>query len=58
MTNSSVLEAARMVAVADIAKEDFQAEVDKVKAQLREHVPFWHRVFPWVITIKRRRDFK
>jgi len=37
-----------------IAVEDFAACVAAEKVRLREHRPFWHRLFPFVITIRRR----
>lgn len=53
-----LLEAARRAAVCEMASEDFLSEVERIKRQLREHVPFWHKVFPWKIniSIKRRRQ--
>lgn len=44
----------RAEAEAQIEKEDFRERVRKEKIRIREHVPFWQRVFPWTITIERR----
>lgn len=38
----------------EIAEEKFRQAVDAEKERLRQHRPFWNRVFPWVIVIKRR----
>ena len=37
----------------EIAKEDFRIAVDNYKIKLRE-AKWWHRVFPYVILIRRR----
>jgi hypothetical protein len=42
-------------ALREIHDEDFRARVDAEKARRRNHVPWWHKVFPWKITIDRRR---
>jgi hypothetical protein len=42
------------LATDQIKQEDLDREVEEIKARLREHKPFWHTLFPWVITIKRR----
>ena len=39
----------------EIEEEDFVAAVDYEKERIRKHVPFWHRIFPWTITIERRK---
>lgn len=38
----------------EIAEEKFRQAVDAEKERLRQYRPLWNRVFPWVITIKRR----
>jgi len=44
----------RAEALRQIAAEDFNARVAAEKVRIREHRPFWHRIFPFVITIRRR----
>ncbi len=39
----------------EIQEEDFDAAVVAKKKQIRTHVPLWHRIFPWTITIERRK---
>lgn len=39
----------------EIQEEDFDAAVAAEKTRIRKHVPFWHRIFPFTITIKRRK---
>ena len=41
-------------ALKELEEEQFHEAVEKEKARIRQRVPLWHRVFPWVITIKRR----
>jgi len=41
------LEKVEAHARAEIKKEDFNRLVQEKKVQLRLHVPFWHRVFPF-----------
>lgn len=43
------------LAQAEIAEEDFDAAVVAEKKRIRTHVPVWHRIFPFVISIKRRK---
>lgn len=41
----------------EFAQEQFRDAVDAEKARLREQArrrPWWQRLFPWTITIKRR----
>ena len=35
----------------EIEKESFRALVDKEKERLLAHKPFWHKVFPFKVTI-------
>lgn len=44
------------LARSEIAEEDFDAAVVAEKNRIRTHVPLWHRIFPWTITIKRRQN--
>jgi hypothetical protein len=37
----------------EIKQEDFEQLVAEQKTKLRAHVPFWQRVFPFTITIRR-----
>lgn len=39
---------------AEVRGEKFREAVECEKARLRTHRPWWHRVFPFVITITRR----
>jgi hypothetical protein len=39
----------------EIETEDFDAAVVSEKTRIRKHVPLWHRIFPWTITIERRK---
>lgn len=48
------LERIRAMAEHELAVERFRASVDAEKVRIREHRPFWHRLFPLVITIRRR----
>ena len=50
-TDETVQEAAAR----EIAVEDFDAAVVAEKERIRTHVPWWDRIFPFVITIKRRK---
>jgi hypothetical protein len=47
-------EVARL-ARSEIAEEDFDAAVAAEKTRIRKHVPLWHRIFPYTITIERRK---
>lgn len=38
----------------EIAQEKFRAAVEREKARIRLHKPWWHSLCPFVITIKRR----
>jgi hypothetical protein len=44
-------------AKAELEAEAFRAAVDKMKADIlsRRTVPLWHLLFPFTITIKRRK---
>jgi predicted RNA-binding protein YlxR (DUF448 family) len=48
------LEAVRSAARDAIAREKFDEAVKREIVRLKTHVPFWHRVFPFRITITRR----
>lgn len=48
-------ETARAVAEREIEQEDFDETVIIEKKRIRRHVPFWHRIFPYTITIERRK---
>lgn len=37
-----------------IEEEKFKPAVHAAKEQLRTNIPLLHRLFPWVVTIKRR----
>ena len=39
----------------EIQEEDFDAAVASEKERIRKHVPLWHRIFPFTITIERRK---
>jgi hypothetical protein len=39
----------------EIQEEDFDAAVVSEKERIRTHIPLWHRIFPWTITIERRK---
>ena len=39
----------------EIQEEDFDAAVVAEKTRIRKHVPLWHRIFPFTITIERRK---
>lgn len=39
----------------EIQEEDFDAAVVSEKERIRKHIPLWHRIFPWTITIERRK---
>lgn len=45
---------ARELAEAAIREERFRSQVEIEKARLRERKPWWHKVFPFKITITRR----
>lgn len=38
----------------EVAEEDRRRQIDAIKTELRTYRPFWHRLFPWKITIERR----
>lgn len=46
--------AVRAEALRQIAAENFSRAVETEKVRIRTHRPFWHRLFPFVITITRR----
>lgn len=46
----------RQLARDEITQEDFDAAVAAEKVRIRKHVPLWHRIFPFVITIERRKN--
>jgi len=48
-------ETAEQIARREIADEDFDSTVVDLKKKIRQHVPLWHRIFPFVITIERRK---
>ena len=48
------LKAIKEQAVEELDQERFEAAVEVEKERLRRHVPFWHKVFPFTITIRRR----
>ena len=50
----SKLKEIRTIAEEEIRLEDRRALIDAEKERIRRHVPLWHRLFPFVITIKRR----
>lgn len=43
-----------MQARAEIAEENHRTEVDRIKARLRTHKPWWHYLCPFVITFNWR----
>jgi hypothetical protein len=43
----------RREATAQLAKERFDELVAKEVTRLKAHRPWWRRLFPWVITIRR-----
>lgn len=45
----------RKLAREEIAEEDFDADVEAEKVRIRTHVPWWHRIIPFTITVKRRK---
>jgi hypothetical protein len=47
---------ARAIALEEIQEEDFDATVVAEKERIRRHVPLWHRIFPFVISINRREN--
>lgn len=47
------LDEVRREATAQLAKERFDELVAKEVARLKTHRPWWRRLFPWVITIRR-----
>ena len=38
----------------EVIKEEFRERVEAEKERLRTHRPWWHKVFPYRITIERR----
>jgi hypothetical protein len=44
----------REQALKEIAEEAHRAAVDAIKEDIRRHVPWHVRIFPWKITITRR----
>ncbi len=53
-TQNSTLDRIEREAEEEIAQERRRERIDAVKARLRNKKPFWHKVFPWKITINRR----
>jgi hypothetical protein len=45
----------RELATAELAAESFRDLVDREKERIRKHVPWWHRICPFEITVKRRK---
>lgn len=45
----------RAIALEDHAKEVFREAVEFEKAYLRAHRSLWDRLFPWTITITRKK---
>lgn len=39
----------------EVEQENFRAAVEQAKVQLKQSRPFWHRLFPFEISIKRRK---
>jgi hypothetical protein len=52
---SESTEMIREAALAEIEEEDRRCKIDAEKARIRERMarPWWSRVFPWRITVKR-----
>jgi hypothetical protein len=48
------VELARNIAREQLEREAFEELVRREKERLRARRPFWHRLFPFVISIKRR----
>jgi len=46
----NILEAAKK----ELLEEQFRERVEEEKLRIKTKIKFWHRVFPWEISIKRR----
>lgn len=44
----------KKIAQDEVDEENMRAEIDKIKKQIREYKPFWHKLFPFKIIILRR----
>jgi len=48
------INAVKQEALRQLTEERFREAVETEKQRLRQYVPWWHRIFPFVITIRRR----